>query len=78
MARHFKLSKDFDTTFGAMMESNYTGEFSQFVVMGAYAAQFELETVHPICCPAYDANGTSHRDSECATWLPLGVHYGAW
>jgi hypothetical protein len=78
MVEHLARGKDFDEAFGAMMELNTTRDFSQFVVMGAYAAQFEQDKVHPIHCPAYDANGTSHRDSECASWLPLGVHYGTW
>ena len=69
-------SSNFDEALGEYTKTvaNLDWSFSQFVIMGVYAEHFEKDLVHTMsCAPATDQSASAN---ECASWLPLGVHYG--
>jgi hypothetical protein len=48
-------------------------KFSQFVVMGNYAATYMPDSIAVVHCPV---QSQLTPDSQCATWTPVGAHLG--
>ena len=67
---------DFDAAFAKWAHAvgpDMVITFSQFVVMGNYAATFMPDAVAVVECP-WQSHVTP--ESRCATWAPIGVHLG--